>query len=189
MRYSIFQVHLSKNDIDWLNQGVETTLTTEWMQNRTFAKYAPMWLIFDGHFQHAAEITTDADDAFDIGWNEEAIEADLQNVFRIGNIGPRTGTGVISNEDIKTGDRFHSISVGDIVIDPADNVWHVQPVGWKKIGSVTDPSGPMNHLVTNEELVAAADAQDAANRAVAEEQARYDEMASNAASYYFQSGQ
>jgi hypothetical protein len=185
MRYSVFQVHLSKNDIDWLNAGVETTLTTEWMRNRSFAKDAPMWLIFEGHFQHAAEITTDAD----LDWDEEVIEADLENVFRIGNIGPRVGTGVISDEDIKTGDRFHSISVGDLVVDPADNVWHVQSFGWQKIGTVTDPTGPMNRLVIDETLVAAADAQDAANKAEAEAQARYDEMASNAASYYFQSGQ
>lgn len=59
----------------------------------------------------------------------EVLGDSLDDVFRIGNIGPK-----YSDEDITVGnDGMRSISVGDIIADDHGNRWVVAPVGFMPV--------------------------------------------------------
>ena len=79
------------------------------------------------HFE--ARFTGDIDPIFFLKAYKEvcAIEAaDLDEVFKIGNIGPE--------EKIERFDRMHSISVGDVIRDDRGRCFVVSPIGFKRLG-------------------------------------------------------
>jgi len=76
-----------------------------------------------------ARFTGDIDPIFFLKAYKEvcAIEAaDLDEVFKIGNIGPE--------EKIERFDRMHSISVGDVIRDDRGRCFVVSPIGFKRLG-------------------------------------------------------
>jgi len=79
-----------------------------------------------------ARFTGDIDPIFFLKAYKEvcAIEAaDLDEVFKIGNIGPE--------EKIERFDRMHSISVGDVIRTPEGICYVVEPMGFGRLGEQT----------------------------------------------------
>lgn len=104
MRYAVHQIHLTRDDSDTLAAlGWDKAIAA----NPRIASYADKedvdvareaWR--RGHYDHAANIEA----------------TDLENVFHVGNVGPE--------ENITRFGRMHSVSVGDIIVDP-DGVRHL----------------------------------------------------------------
>jgi len=108
MKYEVYQINLTRDDIKESRETVGTKHHAH--MTTTFCDEGAAQKAWDaGFYNHVCNIIAD----------------DLDDVFRIGNIGPE--------EDIERLDRMHSISVGDIIKNEDGEMFVVTPDEFDKI--------------------------------------------------------
>ena len=122
MRYSVYQFHMSDaafdkiNAVGWGGDFGEHAMEVEIHREVKFEgseNYRPE---MGKYFTKVAEIEA----------------GDLDDVFRIGNIGPRPEAG---ESLTRVAERMHSISIGDIILTQDDYLWMVDPEGFECVGT------------------------------------------------------
>jgi hypothetical protein len=114
--FSVFQIKISEEVHNFVNSPEGGHSETA----KRFPEYhAHMETMFHGAEGYKPEFAKH----YDLVCGIEA--DDLEDVFRIGNIGPE--------EKIKRISSMHSISVGDVVVDPVGDAYIVDSFGFKKV--------------------------------------------------------
>jgi hypothetical protein len=108
MKYEVYQINFSREEVNQINAGELKEDYNLYLNTVCFPK--------------AADITP----AKHLYKKAGVVEADsLDEVFDIGNIGP--------DEKITRLGPFHSVSVGDIVVDPENRAWLVASIGFEEV--------------------------------------------------------
>jgi len=111
-KYSVYQIHLNESDSELLSKS------GGWGEAASVSPKIKAYLDKDGSPQ----------EAFNSGFYVRVadIEAsDLEDVFKIGNIGPE--------ESIKRYGRMHSVSVGDVIKDESGSYFAVSGEGFVEV--------------------------------------------------------
>jgi len=113
MKYAIYQVALTKSEIDTINSEGHDAVPRHAMKLKMdFSEDAggiASRMYGQGYYDHVANITA----------------SDLEGVFHVGNMGPE--------ENIERLHNMHSVSVGDLIIDESGNKNVVASVGFKEV--------------------------------------------------------
>jgi len=108
MNYDVYQINFSREEVNQINAGGMKEDYNLYLNTVCFPKVAA--ILPARHLYKKAGV----------------IEAEnLDQVFDIGNIGP--------DEKITRLGPFHSVSVGDIVVDPDNKAWLVASVGFELV--------------------------------------------------------
>ena len=114
MQYQVHQIRLTEAEVDKINaEGHDSVESHKMKLDMSFTDDAGSIAksAFDkGYYTHVSNITT---------------TKGLEGVFETGNIGPE--------ENIERLAPMHSVSVGDIVIDPDGNKHVVASYGFKEV--------------------------------------------------------
>lgn len=98
MKFKLFQIHLTRdeantvNELGWAGAMKAIPKVKSYMDKERPDAVREAWT--RGHYEHVADIEA----------------TDLENAFHVGNVGPE--------ENITRFSRMHSVSVGDVVVDP-----------------------------------------------------------------------
>ena len=115
--YHSFQITLDDATVDQINSEGWTSSNRALAYSRAMVHGDPTIGLTHDLYSKVAEVLGDS----------------LDDVFRIGNIGPR-----YSDEDITVGnDGMRSISVGDIIADDHGNRWVVAKCGFTPVAAFT----------------------------------------------------
>ena len=122
MRYSVYQFHMSDgafdkiNSVGWGGDFGEFAAEVEIQREVKYEGSQGFRPEMGKYFTKVAEIEA----------------GDLEDVFRVGNIGPRTEAG---ESLTRVADRMHSVSVGDIIQTVDGYLWMVDPEGFECVGT------------------------------------------------------
>ena len=110
-QYKVFQFELTRADEQLINtKGWDASPKTKAYIDSRSGKFTPAAVPF---YAEVCEIDADS----------------LEQVFDIGNIGPE--------ERITRKAQMHSVSVGDIVLDPAGDMHMVAPIGFTMVAPMS----------------------------------------------------
>ena len=106
-QYKVLQFQLTRDDDNVIAEsGWSANPKTKAYADSRFGKFEKWMIPF---YDEVCEIDADS----------------LDQVFEVGNIGPE--------KRITRKAKMHSVSVGDIIVDPACNMYMVAPVGFTKV--------------------------------------------------------
>jgi hypothetical protein len=121
MKYEIYQIQLSDEQVDLINaEGhhavpshiAKMDMSMDFRGEKIVDQASAAW--DNGYYTHVCNITAE----------------NLNQVFEIGNIGPE--------ENIERLSRMHSISVADVIIDETGEMVVVASVGFKMFGNIKE---------------------------------------------------
>ena len=116
MKYDLYQIHLTDEQIDEVNAN--TGKTTEFYQKYLETTMSPTFLkVLDARDMYSKVAVIKADN--------------LEQVYAIGNIGPESAITRLA--------RMKSVSVGDVVVDTYGDAYVCGSWGWQEVeGFMTD---------------------------------------------------
>lgn len=118
MKYRVYQIHLSSDERLALNALGREEAAKQFRRIKAYNEV--MWSGGSKYFRPAMRTAYD---------ETLVIEAnDLNEVFEVGNIGPqREGAAILPLR------KFHSVSVGDVIVDEEGTAYMVDPYGFTEV--------------------------------------------------------
>jgi|TARA_R110000850_G_scaffold244952_1_gene369809 hypothetical protein len=117
-KYRVMQISMTDEQVEEINSSVQKDQPYPgWYKRRLATTMSPTAdAVFEAWDQYKSVAMIDADN--------------LEHVFEIGNMGPE-------HRITRHGPPMHSVSVGDVVVDPAcSTAWFVDTCGFGMLGTV-----------------------------------------------------
>lgn len=115
MKYKLYQVHISRAESLRLQLGDSMPKYEAWIMANCDGN--PFPALEGRYYAHVADIDA----------------SNLDEAFDVGNIGPE--------DQIVRHNEMHSVSVGDLMVDPENHCWMVDRDGFRSLDNVTINAG------------------------------------------------